>query len=493
MAVHVWPQTPWRQKQPSSHDCVAEMAVGFVGPLSLDASRGELSRLHLGRHAAATKSHPLLRKLLNISERFCATRCKMPTNWPLFNPYVRCFVYSVSQGSARSRAFYAKAKKNLWLQAATLCGTGAAGLTVTAIKQLIPAGRRTPVFPFTAQVMCVRVDFIPSTCYGTGWPCESAGAWKIWHMVELEVVKAFRSVLQLPLTVRLSSSQHHHAHPTTAFRILFACVCLSDTVCTRDCGRVYSGNEGSGGMPARWSGRVEFRSANNGKSFSSSFERRGVLVRLAAAHEADTIVEAKGKVLPDEKLETRWIRHDTSEDDHAQPAAIKSGAGGKTGAQQNSRKSGTARVMPTQDNLYVVDVDEEGIAGAGHWGWMDASVDNTRGRAPPPSLPPLLPTSPGGRVRLSPIEVIHAWWGKVQRQAAPKCIQVDIYLNQWGLVAPKTYLGLATPKPPTYAQRVIHPTLATCRSLGRGWEIPCQPQPPPNAPPTSTKRMLSYV
>jgi len=120
------------------------------------------------------------------------------------------------------------------------------------------------------------------------------------------------------------------------------------------------------------------------------------------------IVEAKGKVLPDEKLETRWIRHDTSEDDHAQPAAIKSGAGGKTGAQQNSRKSGTARVMPTQDNLYVVDVDEEGIAGAGHWGWMDASVDNTRGRAPPPSLPPLLPTSPGGRVRLSPIEVIHA-------------------------------------------------------------------------------------
>jgi len=96
MAVHVWPQTPWRQKQPSSHDCVAEMAVGFVGPLSLDASRGELSRLHLGRHAAATKSHPLLRKLLNISERFCATRCKMPTNWPLFNPYVRCFVYSVS-------------------------------------------------------------------------------------------------------------------------------------------------------------------------------------------------------------------------------------------------------------------------------------------------------------------------------------------------------------------------------------------------------------
>ena len=62
------------------------------------------------------------------------------------------FLAYTHQGSANSRAFYAKARGNLRLQATTLCGVAFLGVAITAFKQLTVAGRSTPIIAWTAQV-----------------------------------------------------------------------------------------------------------------------------------------------------------------------------------------------------------------------------------------------------------------------------------------------------------------------------------------------------
>ncbi len=67
------------------------------------------------------------------------------------------------------------------------------------------------------------------------------------------------------------------------------------------------------------------------------------------------LVDAAGKVLPDEKHDLRQDRacQDTSGDDPSKAVPIKSGAGGKTGALHNIRNSDTARVLPVEDAVHV--------------------------------------------------------------------------------------------------------------------------------------------
>ncbi|CAN0439882.1 unnamed protein product, partial [Ectocarpus sp. 12 AP-2014] len=56
-------------------------------------------------------------------------------------------------GSPSSRAFYFKAKRNLWIQAAALCGVGCFPMLVIAIKRLTMAGRSTPIILETLQIL----------------------------------------------------------------------------------------------------------------------------------------------------------------------------------------------------------------------------------------------------------------------------------------------------------------------------------------------------
>lgn len=62
------------------------------------------------------------------------------------------FVSPPSQGSPSSRAFYFKAKRSLWIQAAALCGVGCFPVLVIAIKRLTMVGRSTPIILETLQV-----------------------------------------------------------------------------------------------------------------------------------------------------------------------------------------------------------------------------------------------------------------------------------------------------------------------------------------------------
>lgn len=55
------------------------------------------------------------------------------------------------QGSASSRAFYIKAKKNVWIQASAFVALGVVLLVVIAIKRLTLAGRSTPIILWTIQ------------------------------------------------------------------------------------------------------------------------------------------------------------------------------------------------------------------------------------------------------------------------------------------------------------------------------------------------------
>ena len=66
---------------------------------------------------------------------------------------MRPVVCCISQGSASSKAFYTKARTNLWRQAATLCGVACGVVVVTLIKQLTTIGRDTPSVISTAQVI----------------------------------------------------------------------------------------------------------------------------------------------------------------------------------------------------------------------------------------------------------------------------------------------------------------------------------------------------
>lgn len=69
--------------------------------------------------------------------------------WPVIRG---CFHRVLYQGSAHSRAFYLKAKKNLWLQAAMLCGAGITAQIVIVVKNLTVFGGGTPVIFFNIQV-----------------------------------------------------------------------------------------------------------------------------------------------------------------------------------------------------------------------------------------------------------------------------------------------------------------------------------------------------
>lgn len=62
------------------------------------------------------------------------------------------FVSPPSQGSPSSRAFYFKARRNLWIQATALCGVGCFPVLVIATKRLTMIGRSTPIILETLQV-----------------------------------------------------------------------------------------------------------------------------------------------------------------------------------------------------------------------------------------------------------------------------------------------------------------------------------------------------
>lgn len=82
--------------------------------------------------------------------------------------HLACFVRGCPhrvfyQGSAHSRAIYVRAKKNLWLQAVTLCGALSTSLVIIGVKNLTVFGRGTPLILYNLQVdTCIR------EC--VGWP-----------------------------------------------------------------------------------------------------------------------------------------------------------------------------------------------------------------------------------------------------------------------------------------------------------------------------------
>lgn len=57
-----------------------------------------------------------------------------------------------SQAPANSRAFYAKAKKNVWQQSVMLTGVGVICALDITFKNLAVLGRSTPLITFTVQV-----------------------------------------------------------------------------------------------------------------------------------------------------------------------------------------------------------------------------------------------------------------------------------------------------------------------------------------------------
>lgn len=66
--------------------------------------------------------------------------------------YVIAFLRLLHQGSPSSIAFYAKAKKNVWIQAVGLCAAAIIFLVVVLIRHLTLAGRSTPVILYNMQV-----------------------------------------------------------------------------------------------------------------------------------------------------------------------------------------------------------------------------------------------------------------------------------------------------------------------------------------------------
>lgn len=89
---------------------------------------------------------------------------------------------AVHQGSASSKVFYGKARKNLWLQAATLGGISCVLIAVGSIKRLTLIGQYTPAItttmPVTNCASCGRLRFLIDKLARTGFAVDAVLPWR---------------------------------------------------------------------------------------------------------------------------------------------------------------------------------------------------------------------------------------------------------------------------------------------------------------------------